>query len=55
MLSVKDQKREQELAGLEKAMKRFFLQKGIIISRDQEETIKNISIIPACKWLLENT
>lgn len=51
---LNDKNKERELAGLEKAMKRFSLQKGIIISRDQEGTIGNVSVIPAWKWLLEN-
>jgi len=50
--------KERELSGLIEAMNKFGLKRGLIITHDQEETIKQpgkvIQIKPAWKWLLEN-
>ncbi len=50
--------KERELSGLIEAMNKFKLRKGLIITNDQEETIKQeektIQLKPAWKWLLEN-
>lgn len=49
--------REREITGLIEAMDKFSLKKGLIITNDQEETIKRsgktIQVKPAWKWLLE--
>jgi len=48
--------RERELAGLREAMKKFDLQKGLILTKTQEEQIgenNEIEIKPIWKWLLE--
>ncbi len=49
--------RERELAGLREAMKKFDLQKGLILTKAQEEQVgenSGIEIKPVWKWLLEN-
>jgi uncharacterized protein len=50
--TLDEQNREREFEGLKGAMECFDLKKGTIITSDQEETIGNIKIIPAWKWLL---
>lgn len=49
---------KRELNGLLEAMEKFNLKEGLIITEDQTEERKikgkNIKIIPAWKWLLEN-
>ncbi len=49
--------RERELKALKKGMKHFGLDKGVVLTIDQEETIVEndfeITVIPASKWLLE--
>ena len=51
--------RERELAGLAAAMDKFGLEKGIILTTGQEETLRQegkiIQIKPVWKWLLEDT
>lgn len=42
----------REIAGLENAMKKFKLKKGLILTLDQEKQIGNIDIMPAIKWLI---
>ncbi len=48
--------RERELRALKKGMKHFGLDKGVILTMDQEEMIVEndfeITVIPAAKWLL---
>ena len=52
-----EENRKRELEGLKEAMKKYKLKQGLIITNDQEETIKEgtktINIVPAWKWLLE--
>ena len=49
--------RERELFGLLAAMEKFKLKNGLILTKDQEDVIKNgkliINVIPVWKWLLE--
>lgn len=47
--------RKREINGVKEAMKTHNLKKGLIITEIQEETIGNIKIVPAWKWLLETT
>ncbi|MGA1867154.1 MAG: ATP-binding protein [bacterium] len=48
--------REREICALKKGMKHFRLKKGIILTNNQEESLKEqdcvISVIPISKWLL---
>ena len=46
--------RQREIDGLKLAMKRFNLNKGLIITASHEETIENIKVLPAWKWLLQD-
>ena len=49
--------KEKELSGLLAAMEKFKLKEGLILTKDQEDIIKNgksiINVIPVWKWLLE--
>lgn len=49
--------RERETRALKKGMKHFGLTKGIILTANQEETIKEkdfeIDVVPLNKWLLD--
>jgi hypothetical protein len=49
--------KKREIDGLLEAMEKFKLKKGLIITRDEEETKrfgkKTIAVIPLWKWLLE--
>lgn len=49
---------EREIGGLSKTMKKFGIQQGWIITRDEEQTIPvkpgTIHVIPARRWLLES-
>lgn len=49
---LNEENRKREIDGLQLAMKRFKLNKGIIITLGQEEVIDNIKAIPATQWLL---
>lgn len=49
---LNDENRKREIDGLQLAMKRFRLKKGVIITLNQEEATGNIEKIPAIKWLL---
>ncbi len=55
---VSDGNRSRELGGLLEAMKHTKAKEGVIITFDQEGTIKDgkleIAMIPAWRWLLEN-
>jgi uncharacterized protein len=51
--SLNPENKDREFAGLQKAMERFSLRRGIIITHGQEEIVENISVIPVWKWLLE--
>jgi len=55
---INQNNKEREIKGLIKAMKEFKIKEGIIITLNQEETIKKdnltIKIIPAYKWFLLN-
>ncbi|VVC00677.1 AAA domain protein [uncultured archaeon] len=50
--------KERETAGLIEAMDKFSLNKGLIITNDQEDHFKignkKIMVVPAWKWMLEN-
>ena len=52
-----EENKKREITGLLEAMKKYKLKQGLIITNDQEETIKEdsktIKVIPAWKWLLE--
>lgn len=52
-----DKNREREIRGLVSAMEFFGLEEGIIITRDQEEEIREgkrkIMVVPAWKWALD--
>ena len=54
---VHKENKERELAGLVAAMDKFKLKKGLIITNEQKETIKQkgktMQLKPAWKWLLE--
>lgn len=50
---LNENNQEREIAGLNEAMKRFGLKKGLILTHNQEKTIGNIKILPAYKWMLE--
>jgi len=56
---LNDENREREFGGLNEAMNEFGLRKGIILTYDQEESIKDkeltISILPVWKWLLDKS
>ncbi|MBI2147138.1 ATP-binding protein [Candidatus Woesearchaeota archaeon] len=43
---------EREIAGLQEAMNRFNVKKGIILTLDQEEKLSDILVLPIWKWLL---
>ena len=49
---------KRELKGLLTAMKKFNLQNGVILTLDEENTIKVdgkcIKVVPIWKWLLED-
>jgi len=49
--------REREIRALQKAMKHFDLDQGMILPLSQEETIIvdncEIAVMPVAKWLLE--
>lgn len=52
--ALNEQNMQRELKGLKKTMERFSLQKGMIITFEQEKSLQeNISVIPAYKFLLE--
>ncbi len=54
--SINEKNKEREVNGLIEAMNRFNLKEGLIITNEQEETIKikekKIRVIPAWKWFL---
>jgi len=56
--SLFSENEEREVGGVLEAMKKFKLKEGFIITLDEERVIeikgKNILVIPAWKWLLEN-
>jgi len=55
---IHGENRERELSGLVAAMDKFKLKKGLIMTNEQEETIKQggktIQLKPVWKWLLES-
>ena len=53
-LNINDDNREREFRGLTNAIERFKLKKGTIITLNQKESFKNIEIIPAFEWILNN-
>ena len=54
--NLNDGNRERELSGLLAAMEKFKLKEGLILTKDQEDIIKNgklvINVVPVWKWLL---
>jgi predicted AAA+ superfamily ATPase len=42
---------ERELDGVDEAMRAFELDKGLIITMDQEDRFENVDVIPAWKWM----
>lgn len=50
--------REREIGGLALAMEKYDLAEGLILTEDEEDELsvggKNISVLPAYKWLLKN-
>ncbi|MFP4458886.1 MAG: ATP-binding protein [Candidatus Zixiibacteriota bacterium] len=54
---INDQNRKREIAGIQEAMQNYNLEKGYIITYEQEDKVKingkNVFLIPAWKWLLE--
>ena len=56
---LNDENRQRELRGLQKAMQRFALDRGSIISHSQEESVRMkegvVEVIPAWKWALGDT
>lgn len=46
--------RKREIEGLLEAMRRYGLKKGLILTWDEEESMDNIEVKPAWKWMLEN-
>ncbi len=54
---LNDKNRQREFDGLVDALKKYNLKEGIIITRQQEESVeidnKKINIIPAWKWMLD--
>ena len=55
--NLNNNNKEREISGLLAAMEKFKLKKGFILTKDQEDIIKNeksiINVIPVWKWLLE--
>lgn len=45
--------RKREIEGLQSAMAKYKLKKGLILTMEHEEKLKNIIIKPVWKWLLE--
>ena len=43
--------KEREIAGLKEAMKKFDLDKGLIVTMEQEDKLGNIDVVPVWKWL----
>ncbi len=56
--NISSDNRKREIEGLMNALKNYKLKKGLILTNNQEETIKEknceIKIIPVWKWLLED-
>jgi predicted AAA+ superfamily ATPase len=54
-LEINNENEKREIEGLTEALEFFKLRKGVIITLNQEDELKiagkNISIIPAWKWL----
>ncbi|MBI1970269.1 ATP-binding protein [Candidatus Woesearchaeota archaeon] len=50
--ALSDENKKREIAGLQEAMHRFGVKKGIILTLEQEEKIGNILVLPVWKWLL---
>ena len=51
---LNEENKKRELKGLQEAMKKFKLKKGLILTYGQEEIIdKNITVVPVWKWLLQ--
>ena len=51
--TLNEDNRERELKGLRKAMERFGLKKGLIVTRDQKDKVGSVEIAPAYEWLLK--
>lgn len=47
-----EENKEREIQGLKEAMKRFQNKKGIILTLEKEQDLKEIQIIPIYKWLV---
>ena len=54
---LSDENKEREIKGLLEAMEKFKLKEGLILTYDQEESLKKeskiIKVLPVWKWLLE--
>ncbi len=48
---VTEENKERELTGLRDALQLFGLSQGVIVTEDQEDTLENIRLIPAWKWM----
>ncbi len=53
-LELNEDNKQREISGLEEAMQKFGLKKGLIVTLDQEDRLGKIEIKPAWKWLLEH-
>ena len=48
---VGEDNKERELGGLKKAMQKFNLKNGIVLTMNQEDRFENINLIPVWKWI----
>jgi uncharacterized protein len=49
---LNEENRKREINGIKRAMEKFRLKKGTIITLNQKESVGNIEVIPAHQWLL---